>query len=254
MNGKNMRYKFEEGVEDVGAIVSLGRAVRAHGPYGILIGDERLEFHSVVIVDPILTGHRLLIAAGVTQLRDYLVFQMLADGQLEGILPEEIVDLRIAGAEKFLFFRSDRTFHFFLNERAMDWGATHISGATLKRLAGIDVRGNDVWQQLHGRPDRLIHDDELIDLAVSGAECLVTKPASITIIVNTRPKELHHRRATYWEIVKLAFSDALPSENIIYSVDYTDGPHANPEGAMVEGQRVKLKDEMRFYVTPSDKS
>lgn len=249
-----MHYKFEEGVEDVGAAVSFGRAIRATGPYGILIGNEKLEFQPAVITDPTLTGKQLLAAAGVTDPDEFLVFQMLIDGQLEEIRPEEVVDLRVGGAEKFLFFRSDRTFRFFLNDRSIDWGATHISGATLKRLAGVEVKGNDAFQVLHDGTERLIHDDELADLRASGAERFITKPVKIDIIVNARPKVVHLRRASYWEIVKLAHPEAVPSENIIYSVDYTDGPRANPEGAMTPGQRVKLKEEMRFYVTPSDKS
>ena len=249
-----MRYKFEEGVEDVCAAVTFGRAIRTTGPYGILIGNEKLEFRPAVLADPTPTGEQLLEAVGVTHPDAFLLFQMLIDGQLEEIRPEEAVDLRAGSAEKFLFFRSDRTFRFFLNDRSFDWGATHISGATLKRLAGVEVKGNDAFQVLHDGTERLIHDDELADLAAPGAERFVTKSVKIDIIVNARAKVLHHRRASYWEIVKLAYPEAQPSENIIYSVDYTDGPHVNPEGAMTPGQRVQLKDEMRFYVTPSDKS
>jgi hypothetical protein len=249
-----MRYKFEEGVEDVGTAVSFGRAIRETGPYGVLIGNEKLEFQPVVIADRTLTGKQLLAAAEVVHPDNFLVFQMLVDGQLEEIRPEETVDLCAGGFEKFLVFRSDRTFRFFLNNRSVDWGATHISGATLKRLAGAELKGNDAFQVLHDGTEYLIHDDEFADLTAPGAERFIIKSMRIQIVVNARTKVIHHRRASYWEIVKLAFPEAVPSEKIIYTVDYTDGPQANPEGTMTFGQRVKLKDEMRFYVTPSDKS
>ena len=58
----------------------------------------------------------------------------------------------------------------------------------------------------------------------------------------------------YWEVVKLAYPEAVPSENIIYTVNYARGPATNPEGSMVEGQSVQIKEGMTFYVTPTDKS
>jgi hypothetical protein len=55
-------------------------------------------------------------------------------------------------------------------------------------------------------------------------------------------------------VVKLAFAQAVPSDQIIYSIDYASGPHQNPSGSMVEGQTVIVKEGMKFYVTPTDKS
>jgi hypothetical protein len=249
-----MKIVFDEGVEDVYAAVSMGRVVRGQGPYGILIGDEKLHFAGAVIADPVPTGAQILAAAGVLQPVEHLLFRMLADGLLEEIRPEETTDLRSAGAEKFLVFRNDRSFRFQLDDRAYDWGAARISGATLKRLAGRDVPTHDVWLDVPGATDRLIGDAELVDLAAPGVERLITLPISITIVVNARPRQVHRRRVAYWEIVKLAYPEAVPSENIIYTVNYARGPAPNPEGSMVEGQSVQIKEGMTFYVTPTDKS
>ena len=89
-----MKIVFDEGVEDVYAAVSMGRVVRGHGPYGILIGDEKLHFSGAVIADPVPTGAQILAAAGLLQPVEHLLFRMLADGLLEEIRPEETTDLK----------------------------------------------------------------------------------------------------------------------------------------------------------------
>lgn len=249
-----MNKQFDEAVEDVYAAVSAGRAVREHGPFGIQIGDQSMQFVPKVIDDPIVTGGQILEVAGAHPASDFLVFQALRNGALVVVRPEEVVDLRSAGAEKFLVFRSDRSFRFFLDERAFDWGAAHISGGTIKRLAGVPSETTDVWLDAAGGHDRVVEDKELVDLSQPGAERFVTRQIRITIKVNSRDREVDRRVLTYWEVVKLGYPDAVPSDQIVYSIDYASGPHQNPSGSMVEGQSVTVKEGMKFYVTPTDKS
>lgn len=249
-----MKSEFEEGVEDIYAAVTNGRGVRHHGPYGILIGDERLEFVPRVVPEPVLTGAQLLTVAGVVQPGECLLYQVLPSGVIEEIRPERSVDLRSAGAEKFIVFRSDRSFRFFLNERSFDWGATHISGGTLKHLAEVPANNHDVWLNVPDAPPKLVENAQFVDLASPGVERFVTTAIAIKIFVNTRQKEVDHRRVAYWEIAKLAFPEAQPSENVIYTIDYAFGPPQNPEGPLAEGQHVFVKEGMKFYVTPTDKS
>ena len=75
------------------------------------------------------------------------------------------------------------------------------------------------------------------------------------VIVNGRRKEVHKRRLTFAEVVKLAFPDAPPSDNIIYTVAYRNGGNdRHPEGTIVAGESVKIKDGTIFDVTATDKS
>ena len=249
-----MKKRFDEGVEDIQAAISAGRPVRDHGPYGLLIGDENLHYEPVVVHEPVLTGNQILDAAGKHPARDYLLYRVLTDGLIEEIRPEEQTDLRRHGGEKFLAFRSDRSFRFELNDRATDWGATRISGRTLKKLAEVHVATHDVFLVVDGREDRLIGDTELFDLAAPGVECFVTRPIDVTIVVNTRPRQVRQRQLTYWEVVKIAYPEAVPSPTIRYTVTYSNGPHENPEGNMQDGQIVLIKNRMIFNVTPTDKS
>lgn len=224
------------------------------GLFEIQISDQSLRFMPKVTDDPVLTGSQILSIANARPASDFLLFQILRDGALEMVRPEQTVDLRATGTEKFLVFRSDRSFRFFLDERAFDWGASYISGATIKRLAGMPNETTDVWLDAAGGHDRLIDDNEMVDLASPGTERFVTRTIQITIKVNSRERVIDHRVLTYWEVVKLAYPEAVPSDQIIYSIDYAAGPHQNPNGSLVDIQSVTVKEGMKFYVTPTDKS
>lgn len=249
-----MNKQFADEVEDVYAAVSAGRGVREHGPFGIQIGDQSMQFMGKVVDDPVLTGDQILSVAGARPASEFLVFQVLRDGVLEVVRPETTVDLRSAGVEKFFVFRSDRSFRFFLDERAFDWGASLISGGTIKRLADVPCDTTDVWLDAAGGHDRMIDDKEMVDLARPGTERFITRPICITIKVNSRDRQVDRRVLSYWEVVKLAFPEAVPSDQVIYSIDYAAGPRQNPAGSLVEEHSVFIKEGMKFYVTPTDKS
>lgn len=248
-----MNVQFDEGVEDVEAAVSSGRPLRDHGPYGIKVGDENLDYRPLVIQEAEPTGKQILEAAGKQPPIEYALFRVLADGLLEDVRVEETTDLRTHGAEKFLAFRSSTIYRFELNGRSFEWGAARISGRTLKKLAEVEVATHDVFQLEH-HGERLVDDKELVDLSKPGLERFVTRAIAITIFVNTRERHVHQRRLSYWEVVRLAFPEAVPDPKVLYTVTYSQGPHQNPAGNLQDKQSVFITDRMVFDVTPTDQS
>jgi hypothetical protein len=176
--------------EDLYQAVRSGREVRRHGPYRVLVGNEALQFEPKVISDPVPTGTQILEAAGVTSPTEYVAYQILKSGLLEELRPDETTDLRELGVERFIVFRTDRSFRFLLNDRSFDWGAPHITGLTLKKLASVEPTGNDVWLDVPGGVSRLIGDTEFVDLAAPGVERFYTRATVYKIFVNTRPVAL----------------------------------------------------------------
>lgn len=160
--------------EDLAACAHEGRRPRDHGPYLLEIGDDRLHYRPVVIADPVPTGRQLLDTAGAHPASEYLVFQVLRSGLLEELRPDETTDLRERGIEKFLVFRSDRSFRFELDGRWFEWGGTVISGLTLKTFAGVDPATYGVWLEVRGAEDRPIDDAEFVDLSTPGVERFFT--------------------------------------------------------------------------------
>lgn len=241
-------------IEDVVAAVLAGRPVREHGPYQILIGDEELQFRPTVIQDPVPTGEQILQAADLRPVDDYLLFQYLTNGMLELLNPSETTDLRSTGVEKFLAFKSDRSFRFFINGQAQDWGGTYISGLTLKKLAGVVPEKNDVFLVIVGEDDEPVNDRDLFDLTRSGVEHFATVEINITIYVNTVPKVVHAHYLSYWDVVHLEYPDAVSGPNSQYTVTYSKG-HGDPSlKNLVDGQYVHIKKGMHINVTPTDKS
>jgi Multiubiquitin len=77
----------------------------------------------------------------------------------------------------------------------------------------------------------------------------------VWVIVNGRKKEVRRRFLSFAEVVALAFPDVPPSENIIYTVAYRNGGNEHrPDGTLVEGESVKIKDGTIFDVTATNKS
>jgi hypothetical protein len=54
--------------------------------------------------------------------------------------------------------------------------------------------------------------------------------------------------------VKLAFADAATTDSRVYTVTFKRGPTSNPEGTLVDGGSVHIRDGMLFNVTFTDKS
>ena len=77
---------------------------------------------------------------------------------------------------------------------------------------------------------------------------------TLEVIVNGRPKEVTSKEASFEEIVALAFSNPPSGTNVLFTVTYRRGEGNKPEGSLVAGEDVKLKDGMIFNVTATDKS
>jgi hypothetical protein len=75
-----------------------------------------------------------------------------------------------------------------------------------------------------------------------------------TIIVNTREKTLQGKVVTYDQIVALAFETIPSGENIEITVLYRDGPGPDKEGTLAPNGSVRIKKDMIFDVTATDKS
>ena len=74
------------------------------------------------------------------------------------------------------------------------------------------------------------------------------------IMVNGRPKEVHSKVLTFVDVVKLAFEDAVFNDVTVYTITYKRGEGNKPEGTLVEGESVKVKEGMVFNVKRTDKS
>lgn len=137
--------------------------------YSITINDKNYS-----VSDPQITGRQLLDEVGNRPVDEYIIFQFLRNGQLEEIRLDETTDLTQPELEKFLTFKSDRSFRFVIDGRRFEWGAPLITGLKLKQLAQVDPKTYGIWLEVRGDEDRLVADNELINLEEEGVERFFT--------------------------------------------------------------------------------
>ena len=91
---------------------------------------------------------------------------------------------------------------------------------------------------------------------MSNAEAADKAPdKQITVIVNGEQKLIDkNAELSFDEVVDLAFNPRPTGENIVFTITYRRGRGDKPEGTLVEGGSVKVKDGMVFNVTATDKS
>lgn len=91
--------------------------------------------------------------------------------------------------------------------------------------------------------------------AASEREDREERDRSITIVVNGRAKQWKKKEITFEELVQLAFEHPPHGNDTIFSVTYRKGGNPNrPDGVMVEGDSVKVKDGTIFNVSATNRS
>lgn len=74
------------------------------------------------------------------------------------------------------------------------------------------------------------------------------------VYVNTREKSWPKKTISFKEVVILALGSMSNDPNIVYTVTYKKGENNKPEGIMVNGDEIKVKNEMRFNVVETNRS
>ena len=93
-----------------------------------------VDDRSLSLPEPVWTGRQLLELTDHRPTEEFLLYQLGDHNLMEDIGLDESVDVRKPGVERFVTFRSDRSFRFLLNDQRQDWGAPKISEANLRRL------------------------------------------------------------------------------------------------------------------------
>jgi len=81
-----------------------------------------------------------------------------------------------------------------------------------------------------------------------------TEKKEYDIIVNAREKKWFEKKISFEQVVVLAFGIYEPNGSTSYTVTYKRGEDSKPEGSMVPGDVVPVKDKMIFNVSKTNKS
>ncbi len=154
------------------------------------------------------------------------------------------------------YFFVKKKLQFTINKVPFIWYKKFITGSQIRELGNIDPKDDLYLDIKPGYEDDFILNDELVDLARPGVEHFISinKPVLLTIIVNASPKSWTEKTISFEQVVILAFGSYDNNPNKGYTVTYCRGAEPKPEGTMVKGSVVKVKNKMIFDVTATDKS
>jgi len=77
----------------------------------------------------------------------------------------------------------------------------------------------------------------------------------VTIVINGQQKVVTTRELTFEQVVSLANDGNPPTgDNWVFTVTYRRGHGEKPQGSLVAGGTVKVKEGMIFNVSATDKS
>ena len=143
-----------------------------------------------------------------------------------------------------------------VNHKEFDWHQQFISGMEVRTLGSIPL-DDEIFLAIK-RPweDEQIMDNTSVDLARPEIEHFYSKEKQfkIILIVKGREKPWAEKIITFEQVVTLSEGSYDNNPDKVYTVSYDRGPHQNPEGSMVKGETVFVKNKMIFNVTATDKS
>ncbi|WP_428150906.1 multiubiquitin domain-containing protein [Brevundimonas sp.] len=220
--------------------VALDRADA--GGYRIEISDETFEVRLVRLDDRKVVGLQIAEAAGKRPIEDFAVLRHLKTGEIESLRPTEPVDLTESGVERFFIVRGSSNHRFTVEGLAMEWPRDKLAARHIKFLAGAK---DDQILILDGDDgDRVLDDDEEVDLSAAGVERfkLRTIRKTVTVFYKEAPYDLERRAYTTEELLGV-FS--VPSG---YKLDLIENDGEFRE--LKAGEQVKVREGMEFSSHP----
>ena len=218
-------------------------------PIAIAGGD--LQFRTFALADPVPTGRQIIEAFTLRDPTGFIVLQQLENGMLEELRLDETTDLIAAGIERFIVVESDRSFRLLIEGKRVEWPCEIITGATIKKLAGVAHSGVDVFLEKKDGPDREIEDDEAVSLAGNGVESFRLHSAQrhVEICVNNRAVKIEKGIRTGAEIKQAAKDQGLPIQlDFVLSLEEANGQSRT----IGNTDTVRVRKEMKFICIADD--
>lgn len=183
-------------IDDVELAVQQDRPLRP-GRYRVSFALDGVDYHPLILDDPVPLGRQILKAAGVKDIDGHALFVVTQEGDFEDVRADEDVDLRERLAHKFIAFSTDPLHRVMLNESRIVWGQPSIPESVLRSLAGI---GEDeaVFLEVRGGTDKLIELGTEADLTAPGVEKFITAAVktSYFFFVNGQRYETDKKKLT----------------------------------------------------------
>ena len=216
--------------------------------FRILVASPDLLFEEMAITDPRPTGRQLAESFGKGDPDELIVLQVLENGLLEELRPDETTDLTGKGKEKFVIARSDRSFRLVIEGQRQEWPVSVITAKTVKALAN-KVGDEYVVLEQSDAPDRILEDDEPVLLTKDGVERFRFDVAAQAVTVNGRPIQLKRKDYSGLEIKQQAISQGV-SIQIDFVLSLVTGPGQTK--IVGDNDRISVRAGQQFIAIADD--
>ena len=202
-----------------------------------------------------ITGQELLTIANLSPAEDYELLYKINEGGFTPIQLDEEVDLKTAGTESFRA-KPYKALVVKVDNKQIEVQNCFMTPNEIMRAAGIntdhfylnEIRNNDI--------EVTYQDDVEHKVAITRKSCFVSCAVDPVecVIINARDKAWNKNEISFEDVVKLQFGAISNNPNVIYTVTYKRGVPSKPEGSMVRGEVISVKNKMIFNVTQTNRS
>ncbi|GAB4159360.1 MAG: hypothetical protein Tsb0033_13790 [Winogradskyella sp.] len=205
--------------------------------------------------EPKITGRELLTIANLTPVEDFELLYKINEKGFEPIQLDEIVDLKTAGIEGFKA-KPYRKLKIRVDDKQYEVEECFMTPLEIMDLAGINPDRFYLKEIRKGNVEVSYKDDVEHKIAITKASCFVSceREEIKCVIVNAREKAWSNEKISFDDVVKLAYGEVSTNPNVIYTINYKRGVPSKPEGSMVKGEVIYVKNKMIFNVTQTNRS
>jgi len=144
-------------------------------------------------------------------------------------------------------------FKFKVDSNIFESEKSVISGAEMKSITGLspDITIYQILDKKAGI--KIIQNDSSVDLSVSGVEKfgVIIQNFSCTLKLNSSDIQWNKQYISYDEVVSLVYGT---NEVLKVSITYSHGPETNPNGNLLIGEIILVKDFIRITADGTVKS
>jgi len=204
-----------------------------------------------------LIGRDLLTIADLAPVEDYELLYKINEKGFTPIQLDEEVNLKTAGIEAYRA-RPYKKLLVKVNGKPYEVEECFMDPIEIMSIAGINSERNYLKEIRKGDIEVTYEDDVDHKIAITKHSCFVSceieEPIECVIVNSKEPKDWSKETISFEEVVILAYGKVSTDPNVIYTINYINGVPSKPEGSMLKGDIISVKNKMIFNVTETNKS
>ncbi len=203
-----------------------------------------------------ITGNQLLTIANLSPSEDFELLYKINEKGYTPIQLDEEVDLKTAGIEGFKA-KPYKGIIIKVDDEEFEVNECFMTPNEIMSTAGIDSDRYSLNELRAGGVEVTYKDDAEHKIAITRKSCFISCKRDLVVecvIVNAKVKPWVNDEISFDEIVVLEYGAIASNPNVIYTIDYVKGVPSKPNGTMVKGEVISVKNKMIFNVTQTNKS